>query len=75
MAGEMADIWDGEGFTVESLTAAINNEPYRPGQVSASGIFEEDGVRPQSVDHDQARCAVAGVADDVHRGRARAQPT
>lgn len=38
------DIWDGDGFTIESLTAAINNEPYRPGQVSASGIFEEDGV-------------------------------
>lgn len=38
------DIWDGEGFTVQSLTAAINNEPYRPGQVSAAGLFEEDGV-------------------------------
>ncbi|MGB3044194.1 MAG: major capsid protein [Xanthobacteraceae bacterium] len=41
---EAMDIWEGEGFTIQSLTAAINNEPYRPGQVSASGIFEEDGV-------------------------------
>jgi hypothetical protein len=41
---EMVDIWDGDGFTIESLTAAINSEPYRPGQVSASGIFNEDGV-------------------------------
>lgn len=40
----MVDIWDGEGFTIESLTAAINSEPYRPGQVSASGIFAEEGV-------------------------------
>lgn len=40
----MVDIWDGDGFTIESLTASINNEPYRPGQVSALGIFEEDGV-------------------------------
>jgi hypothetical protein len=39
-----ADIWDGDGFTIESLTAAINKESYRPGQVSATGIFEEDGV-------------------------------
>ena len=39
-----ADIWDGDGFTIESLTAAVNNHPYRPGQVSATGIFEEDGV-------------------------------
>ena len=41
---QTADIWDGDGFTIETLTAAINNEPYRPGQVSASGIFSEDGV-------------------------------
>lgn len=40
----MTDIWDGDGFTIQSLTAAINNQPYRPGQVSASGLFEEDGV-------------------------------
>ncbi|WP_336810929.1 major capsid protein [Bosea sp. MMO-172] len=38
------NIWDNEGFSLESLTAAVNREPYRPGQVSASGIFEEDGV-------------------------------
>lgn len=40
----MTDIWDGDGFTIQSLTAALNKEPYRPGQVSASGIFHEDGV-------------------------------
>jgi hypothetical protein len=40
----MVDFWDGEGFTIESLTAAINSEPYRPGQISASGLFEEEGV-------------------------------
>ncbi|WP_234186421.1 major capsid protein [Shinella sp. NM-101] len=44
MSGPMVDIWDGEGFTIESLTAAINSEPYRPGQISATGLFEEDGV-------------------------------
>lgn len=38
------NIWDNEGFSLESLTAAVNREPYRPGQVSASGIFSEDGV-------------------------------
>lgn len=38
------NIWDNEGFSLESLTAAVNSEPYRPGQVSASGIFNEDGV-------------------------------
>ena len=38
------DIWEGDGFTLESLTAAVNREPYRPGQVSALGVFEEDSV-------------------------------
>lgn len=38
------NVWEGDGFTLESLTAAVNSEPYRPGQVSASGIFEEDSV-------------------------------
>ena len=42
MAGH--DIWEADGFTLESLTASINKEHYRPGQVSASGIFEEDSV-------------------------------
>ena len=40
----MVDIWGGEGFTIETLTAAINSEPYRPGQISASGLFQEEGV-------------------------------
>ena len=38
------NIWDDEGFTLESLTAAVNSQPYRPGQISATGIFQEDGV-------------------------------
>lgn len=49
----MVDIWDGEGFTIESLTAAINNEPYRPGQISASGIFEEEGVNTTRISIEQ----------------------
>lgn len=49
----MVDIWDGEGFTIESLTAAINNEPYRPGQISASGIFEEEGVSTTRISIEQ----------------------
>ena len=34
----------GDPFSLESLTAAVNQEHYRPGQISAAGIFEEDGV-------------------------------
>lgn len=34
----------GDPFSLESLTAAVNNEPHRPGQVGASGLFQEDSV-------------------------------
>lgn len=34
----------GDPFSLESLTAAVNSVPYRPGQISASGLFDEDGV-------------------------------
>ena len=67
MAGEMADIWGGEGFTVESLTAAINNEPYRPGQVSASGIFEEDGVTTTRISIEQ-RDGKLSLVEPTKRG-------
>jgi Phage major capsid protein E len=34
----------GDPFSLESLTAAVNIGTYRPGQISARGIFEEDSV-------------------------------
>ncbi|MGV2123969.1 major capsid protein [Agrobacterium vitis] len=38
------NVHTGDPFSLESLTAAVNSIPYRPGQVSASRIYEEDGV-------------------------------
>lgn len=38
------NIFDGDAFSVQSLTAAVNNEPFRPGQIGASGLFDEDSV-------------------------------
>lgn len=43
------DIWSDDGFSLESLTAAVNKEPYRPGQVSAADLFDEDGVTTTTV--------------------------
>ena len=40
----MLDIWEADGFTVQSLTAAINNGSYTPGQIGATGSFDEIGV-------------------------------
>jgi hypothetical protein len=63
----MTDIWDGDGFTIESLTAAINNESYRPGQVSASGIFSEDGVTTTRVSIEE-RNGKLSLVEPTNRG-------
>jgi hypothetical protein len=38
------NVHSGDPFSLESLTAAVNQEHYRPGQIGASGLFEEDSV-------------------------------
>ena len=43
------DIFNDDAFGVTSLTAAINQAAYRPGQISASGLFEEDSVSTTTV--------------------------
>lgn len=37
-------VWTSSKFSQTSLTAAINLAPYQPGQISASGLFEEAGI-------------------------------
>lgn len=43
------NIYENDAFSLASLTAAVNREPYRPGQVSALGLFDEDSVATTSV--------------------------
>lgn len=43
------DIFNDDAFSVVSLTAAVNKKPYRPGQISATGIFDEEGVTTTTV--------------------------
>ena len=47
----MADIaiFDDEAFTVTALTAALNDQPYLPGRISALGLFREEGVTTLTV--------------------------
>ena len=41
-------MWETE-FSVLALTAAINNQPFVPGQLGATGIYDEDGVAVTTV--------------------------
>ncbi|AXS39261.1 major capsid protein [Breoghania sp. L-A4] len=62
------DIWDADGFTLESLTAAVNKQPYRPGQVSATGIFDEDGVTTTVLSIEEREGRLALVEPSVRGG-------
>lgn len=38
------DIFNSDPFSLQSMTARVNKGTYRPGQISARGVFAEDGV-------------------------------
>jgi hypothetical protein len=61
------NIHDADPFSLESLTAAINAEPYRPGQVSATGIFDEDSVTTTMISIEQ-RDGKLGLVEPSARG-------
>ncbi|MFN3686105.1 major capsid protein [Salinarimonas sp.] len=61
------DIWSGDAFTLQTLTAAVNKQPYRPGQISARGIFEEDGVSTTTVSIEM-RDGKLGLVEPSQRG-------
>lgn len=38
------DVFNNDAFSLRSLTAKVNNIPFVPGQLSASGLFSEQGI-------------------------------
>lgn len=56
-----------DAFSLESLTAAVNAVPYRPGQVSATGIFEEDSVTTTMISIER-RNGKLGLIEPSERG-------
>jgi hypothetical protein len=43
------DIFNNDAFSLSQLTAAINDQPYVPGRISALGLFSEEGVTTTTV--------------------------
>ena len=43
------DICKDDAFSLQSLTKAINEQPYVPGRIGALGLFSEEGVNTTSV--------------------------
>jgi len=60
----MADIgiMNADEFSVESLTASINESPAVPGRIGALGLFEEDGIQSTSVQIEKDGDTLALVA-------------
>jgi hypothetical protein len=61
------NIFEDDAFSVQSLTATINERPYRPGQVSAMGLFEEDSVSTTTVSIERDG-AMLGLVEPSPRG-------
>tara|TARA_R110002020_G_scaffold467027_4_gene690204 strand:+ start:20127 stop:21137 length:1011 start_codon:yes stop_codon:yes gene_type:complete len=56
-----------DAFSLESLTAAVNAVPYRPGQISATGIFQEDSVTTTMISIER-RNGKLGLIEPSERG-------
>lgn len=61
------DIFNDDAFSMASLTGAVNKVPYRPGQISAAGIFDEDGVTTTTVWIEEQN-GILGLVEPSERG-------
>ena len=43
------DIFEGDAFSIIELTRALENIPFKPATLSASGLFGDRGVRTRTV--------------------------
>lgn len=62
------DIFNNDAFSVVSMTAAINKRKYRPGQISGTGAFAEDGVTNTTVFVEQRDGKLALVEPSARGG-------
>jgi hypothetical protein len=65
----MLDTFAPNAFSLQSLTAAINNTVYVPGQISASGLFDEAGISTLTANV-ESRDGVLELVDPVARNSA-----
>jgi len=63
----MVNPFQGEGFDLATLTAAINKAPFKPGRIAELGLFEEQGVNTPAIIIDE-RDGVLGLVQTTPRG-------
>lgn len=59
------DIFNDDAFSVSSLTAAINDQPFAPGRIGALGLYSEEGVTTTSVtiEYNQGKITLVPVGE------------
>jgi hypothetical protein len=67
MPGSVFDVFNGDAFTLVSLTEGINNVPFIPGRLGQLGIFEEEGVTNTAVMIEEEE-GVLFLVDNTKRG-------
>jgi hypothetical protein len=65
---EVFDVFNEDPFTVVSLTASANRMPFVPGQVSSSGLFEEDGVPTTTILVEELNGSLSMIAPSPRGG-------
>lgn len=64
----MLDIFNNDAFSVASMTAKVNNMPFVPGQVGATGIFDEQGVTTKLIAVEEMNGTLTLVAPSPRGG-------
>lgn len=64
----MLDIFTNDAFGVVEMTAKVNRQPFVPGQIGATGIFQEEGVTTTTVMIEEMNGTLALVAPSPRGG-------
>ncbi|ACL57428.1 major capsid protein [Methylobacterium nodulans] len=64
----MLNIFENDAFSVVSMTAKVNKQPFVPGQIGATGIFQEEGVTTTTVMVEEMNGTLALVAPTPRGG-------
>lgn len=64
----MNDVFNSDAFSLQSLTAAINEQPYQPGRLGELGLFTESGITTTNVVVESEQGALAMVSNKPRGG-------
>ena len=64
----LIDVFNGDGFTMSSLTALINLQPHQPGRITQLGYFQEEGVPTTTIQVERTHSGLDLVSNQPRGG-------